>query len=160
MQQRLNNLRGIPNLNPSAPPEEVPFFANKAPNFHVPAQTSSFNPYRRTNPGSSGGVGNCLFRSQPATLTRRGGGVKEKTDAQIDVDDALYELPDNPGFELGDGLIEILGNEAEDLFQVDNITKKEEEDLILEKIKEEYGFEDTKEGRPPSKWRWKIKNLS
>ena len=36
-------------------------------------------------------------------------------------------------------------------FQVDNITKKEEEDLILEKIKEEYGFEDTKEGRPPSK---------
>ena len=74
MQQRLNNLRGIPNPNPSAPPEEVFFFTNKAPNFHVPAQTSSFNPYRRTNPGSSGGVGNCLFRSQPATLTRRGGG--------------------------------------------------------------------------------------
>ena len=80
-----------------------------------------------------------------------GGGVKEKTDAQIAVDDALYELPDNPGFEFADGLIEILGNEAEDLFQVDNITKKEEEDLILEKIKEEYGFEDTKEGRPPSR---------
>ena len=60
-------------------------------------------------------------------------------------------MPDNPGFELGDGLIEILGNEAEDLFQVDNITKKEEEDLILEKIKEEYGFEDTKEGQPPSR---------
>ena len=94
MQQRLNNLREIPNLNPSAPPEEVPFFANKAPNFHVPAQTSSFNPYRRTNPGSSGGVENSLFRSQPATLTR--GKVKEKTDAQIAVDDALYELPDNP----------------------------------------------------------------
>ena len=36
-QQRLNNLRGI--SNPSPPP----FFANDTPNFHVPAQTSSFN---------------------------------------------------------------------------------------------------------------------
>ena len=49
-------------------------------------------------------------------------------------------MPDNPELELGDGLIEILGNDAEDLYQVDNITKEEEEDLVLEKIKEEYGF--------------------
>ena len=33
----------------------------------------------------------------------------------------------------------------EDLFHADNITKKEEEELVLEKIKEEYGFEDIKE---------------
>ena len=64
---------------------------------------------------------------------------------QIEIDDALYELPDNPDLEFGDGLIEILGNDAEDLFQVDNITKKEEEDLVLEKIREEYGFEDINE---------------
>ena len=37
LQQRLNNLRGI--SNPSPPP----FFANNTPNFHVSAQTSSFN---------------------------------------------------------------------------------------------------------------------
>ena len=84
-------------------------------------------------------VGNDLFGSQAATLTR-GGKVKEKTDTQLGIDDALYELPDNPELELGDGLIEILGNDAEDLYQVDNITKEEEEDLVLEKIKEEYGF--------------------
>ena len=36
LQQRLNNLTGI--SNPSPPP----FFANNTPNFHVPAQTSSF----------------------------------------------------------------------------------------------------------------------
>ena len=52
---------------------------------------------------------------------------------------------ENAKLELGDGLIENLGTTAEDLFQVDNITKKEEEDVILEKIKEEYGFDDIKE---------------
>ena len=57
LQQRLNNLRGIPNPNSPARREEVPFFANNASNFHIPAQTSSFNPYRRTNPKSAGGVG-------------------------------------------------------------------------------------------------------
>ena len=70
--------------------------------------------------------------------------VKEKADAQIAIDDVLYELPDNSELELGDGLLETLGDNAEDLFQADNITNKEEEDLILEKIKDEYSFEDIK----------------
>ena len=144
LQQRLNNLRGITNPNPPTRPEEVLFFANNAPNFHIPAQTSSFNPYRKTNPGSSRGVGNDLSGSQTATLTR-GEKVKEKIDTQLAIDDALYELPDNPELKLRDGLIDTLGNDAEDLFQIDNITKEEEEDLVLEKIKEEYGFEDIKE---------------
>ena len=144
LQQRLNNLRGIPNPNPPTRPEEVLFFANNAPNFHIPAQTSNFNPYRKTNPGSSGGVGNDLSGSQTATLTR-GEKVKEKIDTQLAIDDALYELPDNPELKLRDGLIDTLGNDAEDLFQIDNITKEEEEDLALEKKKEEYGFEDIKE---------------
>ena len=109
LQQRLNNLRGIPNPNPPTRPEEVLFFANNAPNFHIPAQTSSFNPYRKTNPGSSGGFGNDLFGSQAATLTR-GEKVKEKTDTQLTIDVAVYELPDNPELELGDGLTETLGN--------------------------------------------------
>ena len=46
LQQRLNNLRAVPNPNPPARPEEVPIFANNTPNFQIPAQTSSFNPYR------------------------------------------------------------------------------------------------------------------
>ena len=108
LQQRLNNLRGITNPNPPTRPEEVLFFANNAPNFHIPAQTSSFNPYRKTNPGSSGGFGNDLFGSQAATLTR-GEKVKEKTDTQLTIDVAVYELPDNPELELGDGLSETLG---------------------------------------------------
>ena len=108
LQQRLNNLGGIPNPNPPTRPEEVLFFANNAPNFHIPAQTSSFNPYRKTNPGSSGGFGNDLFGSQAATLTR-GEKVKEKKDTQLTIDVAVYELPDNPELELGDGLSETLG---------------------------------------------------
>ena len=50
LQQRLNNLRGISDPTPQARPDEVPFFANSASNFHIPTQTSSSNPFRRTNP--------------------------------------------------------------------------------------------------------------
>ena len=46
---------------------------------------------------------------------------------------------------MGDGFIENLGGEAEDLFQPKNITKQKDEDLVLEQIKQEYGFEDIKE---------------
>ena len=63
------------------------------------------------------------------------GRVKEKADTQVAIDNTLYELPDNWQLELGDALIENLGTTAEDLFQVDNIAKEEEEDVILEKIK-------------------------
>ena len=84
------------------------------------------------------------FGSQAATLTR-GENVKEKTDVQNAIDDALYELPDNLELELGDSLLETLCNNAEDLFKADNITKEEAEDLILEKVKEEYDFEDIKD---------------
>ena len=89
-------------------------------------------------------VGNNLFGSQAATKIR-GERVKKKTDTQVIIDDALYELPDYPDLELGDGLLETLRTNAKDLFQTDNITKKEEEDVILEQIKEEYGFEDIME---------------
>ena len=48
----------------------------------------------------------------------------EKNDAQIVIDDALYELPDNPELEFRDGLLETLGTNAEDLSQADNIAQK------------------------------------
>ena len=37
------------------------------------------------------------------------------------------------------------GQKRKDLFLADNITKKKEEDVILEQIKNEYGFEDIKD---------------
>ena len=58
LQQRLNNLRGIP--NPSPPP----LFANNASNFHIPAQASSFNKNSRSN---NQPPVNDLFGSQTAT---------------------------------------------------------------------------------------------
>ena len=70
--------------------------------------------------------------------------VKQKKDTQVAIDDALYEMSDNPDLELGNGLLETLGTDAEDLFQANNLTKKEE-DVVLEKIKEEYEFEDIKD---------------
>ena len=92
-----------------------------------------------------------MFGSQAATAIR---GEKVKTDTQAAIDDALYELPDNhPDLELGDGLLQTLGTNAEDLFQAENITKKEKEDVILEQIENEYGFENIKdtmdEGKVP-----------
>ena len=46
---------------------------------------------------------------------------------------------------MGDGFIENLGGEAEDVFQPENINKQKEKDLALVQIKQEYGFEDIKE---------------
>ena len=47
--------------------------------------------------------------------------------------------------ELGDSLIETLGTNAEELFNVENLTSQEKEDQVFKKIKEEYGFEDIKD---------------
>ena len=140
LQQRFNNLRGT--SNPSPPP----FFANNSPNFHVPAQTSSFNRNFSSSNNNSQPPVNNLFGSQTATLTREIENEKKRKKWYPSYfDDALYKLLENPNLELGDGLVENLGTTAEDIFQVDNITKEEEEDVVLEKIKEEYGFEDFKE---------------
>ena len=84
-----------------------------------------------------------MFGSQAATAIRS---ERVKTDTQAATEDALYELPDNsPDLELGDVLIKTLGANAEDLFNTDNLTKKEEEDEILKKKKDEYEFEGIKD---------------
>lgn len=59
----------------------------------------------------------------------------------------MYELPDNmPKLELGDGLVETLGTEAEDLFNLRAPpTKKDEEDEILKDLMDEYNVEDIKD---------------
>ena len=62
-----------------------------------------------------------LFGSQTQTLTREK--AKEKNDTQFAIDDTLYKLLEDTVLEWGDGLIENLGVEAEDLFQPENIPK-------------------------------------
>ena len=57
LQQRLDSLRGISDPTPQVRQEEIPFFANNASDFHIPAQISSFNPFRRTNPTGGRGEG-------------------------------------------------------------------------------------------------------
>ena len=49
LQQILNSLRRICDLTPQAHADKIPSFANNASDFHIPAQTSSFNPFRRIN---------------------------------------------------------------------------------------------------------------
>ena len=70
-----------------------------------------------------------MFGSRAAIAVRE---RKTKTKTQNEVGDFLYELPDDmPDLELGDELISTLGTEAEDLFDPQNITKKDEEDEVL-----------------------------
>ena len=58
---------------------------------------------------------------------------KIKTKTQQEVDDFLYELPDTgmPELMLGDGLIQTLGTEAEDLIDDNAPPTRKEEDKIL-----------------------------
>ena len=68
-----------------------------------------------------------------------------KNAVQKELDDKIYELPyDPPTLELGDGLANILGSEAEDILHEGFVDEKELEDEVLENIKEEFGFEQIK----------------
>ena len=64
LQNRFSILRG--DRKPFNVPFPPPFFANNASNFHIPAQTSSFN---RRSGGHAPPSGN-LLDSQTATVTR------------------------------------------------------------------------------------------
>ena len=93
---------------------------------------------------STRGIGNDLFGSQAATAFREN---KTKTETQQEVNDFLFEMPENMAdLELGDGLINFLGAEAESLFDKDAPpSKKEEEDEILKDFMKEYNIEGIKE---------------
>ena len=121
-------------------PSTPPLFANNASNFHIPAQSSSFNQRSKGNAPS----GN-LFGSQTATMTRKREGETVYDTAKEQIDDTIHELPDHVEVKLGDGLIDNLGIEANDLLDSGNITQQEEEDVVLEQIKEDYNFDDIKD---------------
>ena len=66
---------------------------------------------------------------------------KEKTvqdSVQKELDNTIYELPDPPTLELGDGLLDVLGVEANNVLDKQFVNKKEDEDALLEQIKEDY----------------------
>ena len=54
------------------------------------------------------------------------------TETKVDIDDTLYELPENSELKLAEGLIENLGVAAGDLLDAENITKQEEEYVVCE----------------------------
>ena len=119
---------------PPLPPSNFqPPLSNSFGNFHIPAQILSLS---NKNEGLTGN----LFGLQTQTLTRE----KEKTvkgNIQQQLDDTLYELPDNPPkLELGDCLLNLLGVEADDVLDQEFVSNKELQDANLEQIKEEYGF--------------------
>ena len=86
-----------------------------------------------------------MFGSQIQTLARE----KEKNvrdDVQQQLDDTLYELRDDPPkLELGDGLLNSLGVEADDVLHREFVSNKELQDATLEQIKEEYDFNEIKD---------------
>lgn len=77
------------------------------------------------------------------TLTKE---REELKDVQKELDDKIYELPDNPPkLELGEGLGNLLGLEVEDFLDERFVNIKEFEDVALENIKVEYGLGEIKD---------------
>ena len=85
-----------------------------------------------------------MFRSQTQTLTREKEKVA-KDNVQRELDDTIHELPDPPKLELGDCLFNTLGVEANDILNQKFVNKKQQEDEVLDQIKEEYNFDDIKD---------------
>ena len=108
-----------------------------------PGLSSSSKPFLVPKIEGDDPIGNNLFGSIGAMIDPK---AKEKNKTSQEIDDFLYELPDNgaPTLELGDGLLNSLGNEGQDMF--DGVpTKKEEEDTVLQDIIDEYGIPDMKD---------------
>ena len=113
--------------DPPPPPPPPSFNTNNFGNLNFGAQPSSFNRSSTTNNQPSSN----LFGSQTATLPRQRENIAApKDDISIQIDDTICEQPD---LELGSGLIDTLGVEANDLLDADFITKEEENDAVLDK---------------------------
>ena len=87
-------------------------------------QTNRANLFVLPTIWSNKGIGNNLFGSQAAMADPRE--EEKKTKTQQDVDDFLYELPERtmPDLELGDGLLNSLGTNAQNImdeYEIDKI---------------------------------------
>ena len=104
-------------------------------NFQVSAQLSSANFSRNEQPPCN------LFSSLTQTKEK----VAEKfaqSRVQKELDDTIFELPHPPKLELGGGLLNTLGVEADDVLEQKFVNQKQQEDAALEQIKEEYNFDE------------------
>ena len=71
---------------------------------------------------------------------------KEQKKKKIDeIDNEIYESPHLPKLEVGDGLLNTLGAEAEDILEDQFVNPKELEEKTIEQIKEEYNFDEIKD---------------
>ena len=61
---------------------------------------------------------------------------------QQELDDAIYELPDPPKLELGNGLLNLLDVEANDILEQKFFNKRKQEDAVLKQIKKDYNFNE------------------
>ena len=94
------------------------------------------NPFILPTIWGNKGIGNDIFGSQAVMAGPREPDRPVENKTKKEIDDFLYELPDTgmPTLQLGDKLIQALGTEAEDLFDLNAPpTKKEEEHEILKK---------------------------
>ena len=110
------------------------------PGVGLNAGSSSSKPFIVPKIDGDGPIGNNIFGSIGAMMDPKTKREKSKTINEID--GLLYELPDDsqlPHLEMGDGLLDTLGNEGEDIID-DALNRKEEEDLIFEKIIDEYNI--------------------
>ena len=80
---------------------------------------------------------------QKQTLTREKEWEKvAQGSVQQELDDAIYELPDPPKLELGNGLLNLLDVEANDILEQKFFNKKKQEDAVLKRIKKDYNFNE------------------
>ena len=80
---------------------------------------------------------------QKQTLTREKEWEKvAQGSVQQELDDAIYELPDPPKLELGNGLLNLLDVEANDILEQKFFNKKQQEDAVLKQIKKDYNFNE------------------
>ena len=80
---------------------------------------------------------------QKQTLTREKEWEKvAQGSVQQELDDAIYELPDPPKLELGNGLLNLLDVEANDILEQKFFNKKKQEDAVLKQIKKDYNFNE------------------
>ena len=108
-----------------------PRFDNYFGNFHIPAQQ---------------GLSENIFGSQTEILTIEKDQEKVVQDrVQQELGNTIYQLPNPPKLELGDGFLNLLGVEADDILEQKHINKKQEKDAVLEQIKEDYNFDNIKD---------------
>ena len=134
-----------PSLFPPPPPtdgQEVISNVFRPPPPPPPPAGPVLNPFVVPKIDGDGPIGNNIFVSIGAMMGPRS---KEKNISDNnEVDDFLYELPDNfPSLELGDKLLDTLGNVGEEVL-ADTPTKKDEEDSVLQDIIDEYNIPDMK----------------